>query len=183
MNKNVNKNSNGITTCPKCGSCHIEIIEIEHKFPYGKENECIELTANVPSIKCSECGLQVLDKNADEICHDAVCNYLKIMSPKQIKSLRDLYVLTQSQFCEITKLGEATLSRWERGIIIQNYAYDNYLYLLGFEENIDRLIARQGSANIVKENQKPRFRNIQVTEEILKRQKEFELQPCLSTGE
>jgi transcriptional regulator with XRE-family HTH domain len=106
------------------------------------------------------------------------------MSPEQIKSLRGLYKLSQTQFCEVSKLGEATLSRWERGIVIQNNAYDNYLYLLGFRENMDRLQQRQGQ-NILPmlstiDQINSSFREIEVTEDLIRKQEEFELQPYLN---
>ena len=36
-------------------------------------------------------------------------------------------------------LGIATVSRWERGVLIQNEANDRFLRLLQFPDNVDRL--------------------------------------------
>jgi hypothetical protein len=47
--------------------------------------------------------------------------------------------LSRAEFARLTKLGEATLVRWEKGSLIQNPANDQYLRLLGFEDNIRRL--------------------------------------------
>jgi DNA-binding transcriptional regulator YiaG len=122
-----------------------------------------------------------LDGDAEDACHEAVCRHLGVMTPSQIKALRTLYGLTQSQFSEITKLGEATLSRWERGIVIQNQAYDNYLYLLGFNENLERIRNRTKESKIteqiVNRNQNPQFRKLDVTGELLERKMNFKLVP------
>jgi len=183
MAKEITKNKN---TCPKCGSSNIEVTTTDYNFPYGRGDDTVELEANVPLITCSDCGLSVLDKKAQAIIHEAVCNHLGVMTPEQIKALRGLYKLIQKQFCEVTKLGGATLSRWERGIVIQNSAYDNYLYLLGFIENIDRLQQRQ-KQNILTtltttEKFQPSFREIEKTEDLIRKQEEFELQPSPTVG-
>ena len=125
-----------------------------------------------------------MDGEAEDLCHVAICKHLGVMSPEQIKALRGLYKLTQTQFCEVSKLGEATLSRWERGIVVQNSAYDNYLYLLGFIENMDRLQQRQRQ-NILPmlttiDKNHSSFREIEITEDLIRKQEEFELQPYLN---
>ena len=133
------KYAHNTLTCPECGSRRVESTEKQHKFLYGTEADKVELSAKVPVRKCEDCGFSFFDHVFEEICHNVVCRHLGVMTPTQIKDLRNLYNLTQAQFSEFTKLGEATLSRWERGAIIQNQAYDNYLYLLGFKENHKRI--------------------------------------------
>lgn len=125
--------------CSECGSRNITTKEEEYKFEYGLGEKAVELKAIVPLRTCGDCGCSFLDGEAEDLCHEEICKHLGVMNPTQIKDLRGLYDLTQAQFSKITKLGEATLSRWERGIIIQNEAYDNYLYLLGFKENFERV--------------------------------------------
>ena len=78
------------------------------------------------------------------------------------------------------------MSRWERGILIQNGAYDNYLYWIGFSENLRRLRERKGNklTNITDDQQskEPTFREIEVTEELRQKQNSFELQLSLNAG-
>jgi len=167
--------------CGDCGSKKIKTTWQSYKFPYGVGTNTIELSCEVPVRNCVDCGFSFMDGEAEDICHVAICKHLGVMPPEQIKALRGLYKLTQTQFCEVTKLGEATLSRWERGIVVQNNAYDNYLYLLGFIENIDRLQHRQ-KQNILTilpplEKFQSSFREIEITEDLIRKQEEFELQP------
>jgi transcriptional regulator with XRE-family HTH domain len=61
------------------------------------------------------------------------------LSPGEIVGLRHRHGLSRAEFAKLTKLGEATLGRWERGTLKPNAAYDMYLRLLSFDENMRRL--------------------------------------------
>lgn len=181
-----NGDENGVLICALCGSGNIETSEQDHTFPYGVGKEKVELCAQVPVRTCSDCGFSFRDHVADAICHDAVCRHLEVMTPDQIRGLREFYRLTQTEFSKITGLGEATVSRWERGSVIQNKAYDNYLYLLRFPETLQRIQKRQTlyvlPESVGPENPEPTFRIIKITEELRKRQERFELQPSLTVA-
>jgi len=165
--------------CGECGSERIRTSREIYNFPYGVGNDTVELSCEVPFRKCSDCGFSFLDHVAEDICQKAICQHLGVMTPSQVKGLRKLYNLTQSEFAEITKLGPATLSRWERGIVIQNQAYDNYLYLLGFKENLRLIQERSKSAgtleDAVETKQQPTFRELKVTKELLDCKRSFKL--------
>jgi putative zinc finger/helix-turn-helix YgiT family protein len=169
--------------CPSCGHQGIERQEQEYEFPYGSGEAEVMLKAQVTLTLCPTCGVKLIDQAGEEACHDAVCRHLRVMSPTQIRGLREMYQVTQKEFAELTSLGEATLSRWERGLTVQNRAYDNFLYLLGFEENMLRLRERTGIcvADPEKAAEEPIFRRLVLTEEVLARQEEFQLRPCLVT--
>lgn len=173
--------------CGRCESKKIETAFEDYAFEYGVGENQVELTALVPVRKCQACGYQFLDEAADVIQHEAVCKHLGVMTPAQVSSLRGLYGLNRAQFAKITKLGEATLARWEKSVLIQNAAYDNYLYLLGWKENLDRIRSRgkeTGAKQAMDGNKVvSKFREIEeVSEELARRQSEFELQPVCGTG-
>ncbi|MHA2407588.1 MAG: type II TA system antitoxin MqsA family protein [Candidatus Ranarchaeia archaeon] len=182
MSRNSNSKKSGSGTsecisCPECGSGNVKTSEEEYSFPYGVGEDSVNLTPRVPIRKCSDCGFSFLDNVGEGICHEAVCKHLGVMTPSQVKDLRKMYKLTQAEFAEITKLGPATLSRWERGILIQNEAYDNYLYLLGFEKNLKKIRERGESTElmepVVERNERPQFRELDVNEELLNRKNSF----------
>lgn len=126
-------------TCPSCGAAaRSERIE-EETFQYGEGRAAETLTARVTVYECSACTDEFLDGHADDARHEAICRHLGVFTPEQIKALRTRYGLSRAQFSRISKLGEATLARWERGSLIQNSAHDRFLYLLSFPENLDRL--------------------------------------------
>jgi len=169
----------GKFVCGECGSERIKTSREVYKFPYGVGTDTVELSCEVPVRKCADCGFSFIDGDAEDICHEEVCKHLGVMTPSQIKALRELYELTQAQFSKITKLGEATLSRWERGVVIQNQAYDNYLYLLGFKENIQMLRERGKSPEQTvldaERVERPLFRELVVNEKVVQRQDSFKL--------
>jgi len=186
MNKNKNltdiKSNEENAKCPECGSSKLTISQEEYRFSYGKGTEAVELSAMVEVEKCGDCGFSCMGPAAECACHEAICEHLYVMIPSQIKSLRDYHGLTQAEFSKITGLGEATLSRWERGIIIQNRAYDNYLYLLGFKDNMqsirDRGESHEQKLPTIEKVERPQFRELEVDEEILQRRNSFKLRLC-----
>jgi putative zinc finger/helix-turn-helix YgiT family protein len=166
--------------CPNCGGTNIETIEKEHTFTYGTDGDVEQITAKVPAKKCLDCGFRYLDAAAHEKCHEALCDHLGVMSPSKIKGLRMYLGLTQSEFAKITGLGEATLSRWERGLVIQNKAYDNYLYLLGLEGNLRKIAEHRrktslGEAQTTLDSNRPTFRKVHRTNDLLDKQNKFQL--------
>lgn len=132
-----------ITPCPECGGRRIDTETIVHSFPYGDGESKVDLTTSVPLHRCHDCGAEFFDGTAETLMHDEVCRHLGVMTPAEIRLLRERCGdLTRTEFARITKLGEATLGRWERGELIQNSANDQLLYLLTFPENVIRLRER-----------------------------------------
>jgi YgiT-type zinc finger domain-containing protein len=129
--------------CPQCGRSNILTSTQEQPFTYGKGPEAVQLSVQVPVKSCTDCGLEFLDQSAEELRHTAVCHYLGCMTPLEVASVRRLYKLNRSDFAKVTRIGEASLARWEASSLIQNAAYDQYLYLLTFEENLNRLLKRR----------------------------------------
>ena len=114
-----------------------------HRFPYGNGDTATELTAKVPVRICRECGEKFLDDESEDLMHEAVCRHLGVMTPREVRAIRrQSGNLSRAELASITRLGEATLGRWERGELIQNVAYDHFLYLLTYPENRIRLQQR-----------------------------------------
>jgi len=66
-----------------------------------------------------------------------------VITARQIRALRESYKLSRREFGALTRIGEASLARWESGEIIQSFGYDQFLYLLSFPENLQRLRERR----------------------------------------
>lgn len=116
--------------CDSCGELALQQTHVVQSFPYRKENEEVQLTAEVPAWQCTNCGFEFTDGDAEELRHEAVCRYLGVLSPREIRELRSNYRLTQSEFAQLTGFGEASIKRWETGLNIQNKAADKLLRLL-----------------------------------------------------
>ena len=128
--------------CPNCGSNAVETRMERGTFKYGTGADAPELSAIVPVRVCPACGFEYTDASAEEVRHEVVCQHIGLLTPRQIVSIRKYYGLTRAEFAALTRFGEASLARWETGSILQNPANDQLLYLLQFQENIERLRER-----------------------------------------
>jgi putative zinc finger/helix-turn-helix YgiT family protein len=118
--------------CASCGEQALEAREIEDEFEYGPEGERITVVAHaVPVLVCAKCGETLYGPEAARVRHRAICAALHLLSPEEIKALRERLGPSQEGFAELTGIGVATLSRWERGRLLQTRALDRYLRLLG----------------------------------------------------
>jgi DNA-binding transcriptional regulator YiaG len=111
-------------------------------FVYGTGSSAAELSALVPVHTCSACGFEYTDAAAEEARHEAVCQHLGLLAPRQIVGIRKYYGMTRGEFAGLSRFGEASLARWETGSILQNPGNDQLLYLLRFPDNIERLRER-----------------------------------------
>lgn len=129
--------------CPNCGSKRVESRIARDVFQYGSGPKAVQLEAAVPFRKCADCGFEFTDAEAEDLRHEAICHHLEVMTPAEIVALRKELGLTRAQFAARSRIGEASLARWETGQLIQNAANDNYMYLLKFAENWERVHTRQ----------------------------------------
>ena len=111
----------------------------DHAFTYGVGGSAAELSVKIPVRVCGACGAEFCDHEAETLEHEAVCAHLGVLPPRDVRRIRDLHGLTRAAFARVTGLGEATLSRWENGILIQNRANDRYLRLLAYPGNLPLL--------------------------------------------
>jgi YgiT-type zinc finger domain-containing protein len=129
--------------CPECGAAAVRTEICDHQFQYGDGANAVELTARIPVRTCGSCGFQFIDAEGEEAKDAAAYRYKQVMSPAQLEALRELHGLSLGELARISRIGIASLRRWESGRKIQNGAYDDYLYLLGWGENLDRLRHRR----------------------------------------
>jgi DNA-binding transcriptional regulator YiaG len=129
-------------SCFDCGSSEVERAWRRQAFQYGDGESAVELIANVPVYTCKSCGYEFAGQEAEDARHEAVCRHLGVLTPREIVAIRDNTRLSRTQFAERTRIGLASLKRWEAGILVQNAANDELIYLMGFPENVNRLQER-----------------------------------------
>ena len=126
--------------CPTCNVGQMHPMIVTERFPYEDDGTEVTVVAeNVPIERCDnpECGEQLSGPEAARIRHEAICRALGLLTPAEILAVRERLNLTQAEFARLTRLGEATISRWERGRLLQNPAMDRYLRLIAHnEENV-----------------------------------------------
>ena len=153
-------------SCPMCGEDCVSTTWVLHAFDYGSEEDRVELHVRVPMNRCGACEFEYLDYRAERLKHDAVCDYLGVLSPDEIRRIRENYSMTRAAFADVTGLGEASLNRWENGLSIQRLAHDRYLRLL--------MASRLSEDRVLGADAK-RFRCLEVTEFIKMEQEAFSL--------
>jgi putative zinc finger/helix-turn-helix YgiT family protein len=127
------------SVCPECGHPEVDTLWTNCPFVYGSGGDAVTIDARLPVRKCRQCGFEFFDEEAEDLKHEAVCRHLGVLTPAEIVALRQKYGLSRADFARLTRLGEATIARWERGELIQNAGYDTLLRLLQDEENVRRL--------------------------------------------
>jgi putative zinc finger/helix-turn-helix YgiT family protein len=157
--------------CPTCGHQPLQPQVIRDEFEYGPDEERIAIVVEaVPVLVCPHCGETLYGPEASRLRCQAICRSQGLLTSEQVKAVRERLDMSQSEFARLTGIGVATLSRWERGRLLQTKALDRYLRVLGaFPEVIPWLesLARQ-----LKAPESP-WRCLQVTAEIRERENQF----------
>jgi len=137
--------------CPSCNSARVDTYRQSDSFVYGTGETAATLSAVVPFRECLDCHFEFTDAEAEDARHDAICRHLGVMTPGEVAELRRQYNMTRAVFAAKSRIGEASLARWETGQLIQNAANDDYLYLLTFRDNMIRLECRRSSDRLPRE--------------------------------
>ncbi len=123
------REASGTVTCPHCEG-GVETIMHNDVFRYGAGESAVDLAVILPVRRCSSCGVEFLDHEAERVKQEALCRHFGVLTPWEIREIRLRHGLSRAGFAKLTGLGEATLGRWEAGALIQTLANDRYLRLL-----------------------------------------------------
>jgi DNA-binding transcriptional regulator YiaG len=126
--------------CPNCGSPNLEHKKVVDRFKYGSGKDAPELSAVIPISRCLNCELEFSGAAAETARDEAIRTRLGLLTPHRIAEVRGRYDLPRATFAEISRIGLATLARWEIGETVQNRAMDMYMRLLERPE-VFRLVA------------------------------------------
>ncbi len=169
--------------CPRCESEDIERNLTNYTFDYGSGDKKIKINAKkVPVMSCKKCDIEFLDKHGEMIEHEAICRHFGVLTPSEIKRMREHLGYTQEGFAKLTKIGVASLVRWEKGASIQSPSNNNYLRLLESPYVIKILEDRlTKTSNKAESSQNERFQclfgDLQNLQKILTRSERFSLTP------
>lgn len=136
--------------CARCAASGVTTILHEDSFQYGSGETAVTLHASVPVRKRAACDFTYIDYEGQRIRDEAVRRHHGFLTAGEIGAIRARHAMSRTAFARITGLEEATLRRWEQGVLMPNRADDNYLRLLAFPENLERLRGketREGDCN------------------------------------
>ncbi|RZK42625.1 MAG: hypothetical protein EOO61_05325 [Hymenobacter sp.] len=105
-----------------------ESLELE-TFPYG--DKAVEINVTVPVIRCTKCAFVFTDQRAEQARHRAVCEFLGLLAPEDIKRIRKTVLgMTRETFHAAYGLSQASVERWENGKLLQGEAADTLIRAL-----------------------------------------------------
>ena len=169
-------NARGDCTCFECDA-PANTQWRPHSFTYGVDADATELTVELPVRVCGACGFEFLDHEAETLKHEAVCAHLGVLTPREIHGIRQMHGMSRAAYSKLTGWGEATLNRWENGILVQNQANDRYLRLLAAPENVRRLERLDPDRRVFPDTDASRFSSLKVSDELRDQQRRFRLIP------
>ena len=167
--------------CPLCESKSIDTFLHSDAFKYGSGDSAVTLRVkNLPVRRCTSCDLEFIDHEGARLRHDAVCRHLGVLTPAQVREIREGHGMTRAAFAEATGLGAATLGRWETGAVVQNRANDLYLRLTRLPlvmTLLQRMSVHEAEPAPESYVSVRHFQRLVVDERVLEMQSRFQLRP------
>lgn len=132
-------------SCPDCGK-PMRPRRTTLKYPVNGEEIAVDQSEHS---RCAECGEIVLRMDQARLlrerAHQIYRARHKLLTPAEIRALRERLAMTQVEFAAVLRLGANTLSRWEAGRNVQSAAMDMLLRLIrdvpGSAEYLRRRVA------------------------------------------
>lgn len=135
------------TTSELCPNCEIAatLVRERRSVPLGQRRVEIDLEF----FRCPECNEEYYSLEQADLRHRRAIEKARLednlLTPNQIKSIREALTLSQRMFEQLLGVGEKTCVRWEQGRVCQNVSTDRLIRLLAADrENIQRLAAING---------------------------------------
>ncbi|UZQ82696.1 type II toxin-antitoxin system MqsA family antitoxin [Thermoanaerobacter sp. RKWS2] len=132
--------------CPVCGKeQETEVIEKEEVSTVRGD----EIKAFARIRVCSVCGEELFDEELEEENIQRVYDIYRkkhgILSPEEIKNIRESYGLSQRAFAKLLGIGEASIARYETGALPEK-SLSNMIMLLKDPKNMEKLLEKNEKA-------------------------------------
>jgi putative zinc finger/helix-turn-helix YgiT family protein len=132
--------------CPVCGiERDTEVIEREEVSNIRGDE-----IRTISKIRiCSVCKEELFDEDLDEEnikrAYDVYRERHGILSPEEIKNIRESYGLSQRAFAKLLGIGEASIARYETGALPEK-SLSNMIMLLKDPKNMEKLLEKNEKA-------------------------------------
>ncbi len=132
--------------CPECENGHFVPFSRDEELDYDLGEQTVKVPVrSVPLERCDSCGLVASGPPAAKARHESLCRVTGLLAPAEIKAIRDKFGWSQEYLAELTDFGVATISRWERGRLLQNRSANKVLKAIRdcapFREYLEGLLA------------------------------------------
>lgn len=120
-------------------------------------------TLKVPGVawlRCELCGEEVLESRAVSAIESARRRALGLLTPGEIRTLRNRLGKSQAAMSELLGIGEKTYCRWESGSYVQSEASDRYLRLILMNQENVRILEEISMAESKAEEEPDDVRNV-----------------------
>lgn len=122
--------------CPQCDGEEVVTRWVDDVMTWGSGDLKSRIPVYVPVRTCAACDLQYIDQ------HGGPRHAVSASDRPNVGGRQHAKVPTDRLVAHVTGLGEATIGRWENGLVIQNHANDRYLRLLAMPHVIRALQRR-----------------------------------------
>lgn len=116
--------------CPECGNL---MKKVSGTLSMPVHNEEVRVP-RVGHLVCPKCGERVLNLRESQDFQRRALELFRhkygLLSPDEIREIRDRHGLTQGDLASLLRLGAVTLSRWESGRFVQTASMDVLLRLI-----------------------------------------------------
>ncbi len=116
-------------TCPYCEQ-PVRTRLVDDILTCGTGEGAVDLEVRLPVRRCDPCDFEFIDHEGERIRTEAIYRHHGLLTPWEIRAIRERRGMSRAAFAEITGLGKATIKRWETGATPQNRANDRYIRLL-----------------------------------------------------
>lgn len=156
--------------CPVCNIGFLETVTSDYSTVIKDgQQEVVITVSNLKREKCPSCNEEFLGPEALKIIEDAKYKQLGLLTPDELKMIREKLGLTQGQISSLLCVGKKSYFRWENGLSIQNKSIDRYIRLVN--ENPKNILVlldlqKQKAKDFRKDQIEPYFEKLKSIEDI-----------------
>jgi putative zinc finger/helix-turn-helix YgiT family protein len=130
--------------CVACGKDR-RLRHVRKNVSYEVRGETVAV--EVPMTVCPVCGTEQVESSYKldpvEVAYEEFRKRHRLLTPAQIRKIREGYGLSQKSFATLLGMSEATINRYEGGSL-QEATHDNLLRWCEFPEVMADLLSRRG---------------------------------------
>ena len=114
--------------CPMCGKGELRLTTISHTAEIKHDGRLHKFQVAALHVnKCEACDTVFFDSTSHSEISQGLRDYLRLLSPQQIRDELKSLGLLQKTFAERIRVAQETISRWLSGAYIQSCAMDELM--------------------------------------------------------